>query len=67
MTGRFAVGVGTFTGDDRVAACPVKVRFECVSPRPGRPRWSRAFGTDDARWRSLSAAHSRTGLGVFWW
>lgn len=46
LTGRFAAGVGTFTGDDRIAERPVKIRFECVSPRPGRARWSREFSFD---------------------
>jgi hypothetical protein len=49
LSGRFAAGVGTFTGDDRIATRPVKIRFECVSSRPGRARWSRAFSFDAGR------------------
>lgn len=52
LTGMFAAGVGTFTGDGHVAARAVKVRFECVNSRPGRARWSLAFSFDAGRsWR----------------
>ena len=49
LTGRFADGVGTFTGADTIAGRPVKVRFEWVNPAPRRARWTQAFSFDAGR------------------
>ena len=49
LTGRFAGGVGTFTGDHTIAGRPASVCFEWVNLAPGRARWSRAFWMDAGR------------------
>ena len=49
LAGRFAGGVGTFTGDDTIAGRPARVCLEWVNLAPGRARWSRAFSLDVGR------------------
>lgn len=52
LSGRFADGIGLFTGDDTLAGQPIKVRFHWTNPAQGAARWTQEFSHDAGQtWR----------------
>jgi hypothetical protein len=49
LAGRFANGIGVFTGNDTLAGRPLVLRFHWTNSAPGRARWAQEFSYDGGR------------------